>query len=506
MIRLYNTDLTAAEFITDASDITVTGAVNGDCTLIFKVPRVNSAAEVNMYAELDGRKYRIYSVSLDADTVTVKGMLEGIYAAKTLFVPAIDDMINVKPSAVLNKIFSGSGFTVLTSVDGMTTLDDMGVRINYFATEKQTAYEAVESIIECVGFGEMYFDGMNIALVEHIGTAHDTALTFAHNLSEISREVDTSQMITKLYPYGHDGLDITSVNSGKTYILSDNADEYGIIEGYMDFSDVTDASRLLDMAKYKFSADNADRIDVPAETLTVECAADSEYIPREGDSFIFVSEDDTIEGRKRIVEYRYTPLDNSMMLTFGHVRRDLYYYIKGFKRYSADYDRVSDRSGSLLTQFLSGDISTDRNTVTSENGYFTIEQDLMTVKNSGMVRLLLGNRDGVFGFSVYDTAGAEVISLDDDGGATFSGTVSTAKDALVGDTLSLGNVSERPSIKFYGMNGVLLATIYAYTDSDGVYAVNIATEKKSGDAGRVYVNGSEVVTRANIAEILAEVE
>ena len=66
----------------------------------------------------------------------------------------------------------------------------------------------------------------------------------------------------------------------------------------------------------------------------------------------------------------------------------------------------------------------------------------------------------------------------------------------------MGNVSERPSIVFYGMNGVEMCKIEAFTTNDDLYSINIQTPNRSGFRAPIYVNGEEVVTQGMLDEIL----
>lgn len=59
------------------------------------------------------------------------------------------------------------------------------------------------------------------------------------NLKDIKRKTDT-EIITRLYPFGKDDLDISTVNDGVFYIDSPYINDYPQpnIEGYMDFKDI----------------------------------------------------------------------------------------------------------------------------------------------------------------------------------------------------------------------------------------------------------------------------
>ena len=89
--------------------------------------------------------------------------------------------------------------------------------------------------------GKVYID-----YLEHIGHGTDTKIELAVNLKTISREVDETSVITRLYPLGAKQTDsekrltIGSVNGGKDYI-EDSAlvAKYGVISGTQTWDDVT---------------------------------------------------------------------------------------------------------------------------------------------------------------------------------------------------------------------------------------------------------------------------
>lgn len=94
--------------------------------------------------------------------------------------------------------------------------------------------------------GKVYLD-----YLENIGHGTDTTIELAVNLKTISREVDETAVITRLYPLGakltdsEKRLTIGTVNGGKDYI-EDSAlvAKYGVISGTQTWDDVTQASIL----------------------------------------------------------------------------------------------------------------------------------------------------------------------------------------------------------------------------------------------------------------------
>ena len=133
--------------------------------------------------------------------------------------------------------------------------------------------------------GKVYLD-----YLDHIGHGTDTAIELAVNLKTISREVDETAVITRLYPLGakltdsEKRLTIGSVNGGKDYIEDSSlVAKYGVISGTQIWDDVTLASNLLSKGKaylksvnrakvqYQITALDLSRIDKRFEQFELGC-------------------------------------------------------------------------------------------------------------------------------------------------------------------------------------------------------------------------------------------
>nr|DAV34193.1 MAG TPA: tail protein [Caudoviricetes sp.] len=133
-------------------------------------------------------------------------------------------------------------------------------------------------------------DKVYIDYLEHIGHGTDTKIELAVNLKTISREIDETSVITRLYPLGakltdsEKRLTIGSVNGGKDYI-EDSAlvAKYGVISGTQTWDDVTQASILKTKAtaylksankakkQYKITAVDLSTIDMNFEQFELGC-------------------------------------------------------------------------------------------------------------------------------------------------------------------------------------------------------------------------------------------
>lgn len=133
--------------------------------------------------------------------------------------------------------------------------------------------------------GKVYLD-----YLDHIGHGTDTAIELAVNLKTISREVDETAVITRLYPLGakltdsEKRLTIGTVNGGKDYIEDSSlVAKYGVISGTQIWDDVTLASNLLSKGKeylksvnrakvqYQITALDLSRIDKRFEQFELGC-------------------------------------------------------------------------------------------------------------------------------------------------------------------------------------------------------------------------------------------
>lgn len=133
--------------------------------------------------------------------------------------------------------------------------------------------------------GKVYLD-----YLENIGHGTDTIIELAVNLKTISREVDETAVITRLYPLGakltdsEKRLTIGTVNGGKDYIEDSSLiAKYGVISGPQIWDDVTLASNLLSKGKeylksvnrakvqYQITALDLSRIDRHIEQFELGC-------------------------------------------------------------------------------------------------------------------------------------------------------------------------------------------------------------------------------------------
>lgn len=117
--------------------------------------------------------------------------------------------------------------------------------------------------------GKVYLD-----YLESIGHGTDTTIELAVNLKTISREVDETAVITRLYPLGakltdsEKRLTIGTVNGGKDYIEDSSLiAKYGVISGPQIWDDITLASNLLSKGKEYLKSVNRAKVQYQITAL-----------------------------------------------------------------------------------------------------------------------------------------------------------------------------------------------------------------------------------------------
>ena len=136
------------------------------------------------------------------------------------------------------------------------------------------------------------------------------------NNVEIKKSTDSKELCTRLYPYGQDDLDITSVNGGIAYLDSQYISNYDYIHTrYIDYSDIEDPTELKNKALAEFSTEEKDGIDKPKVTYEVSIVELKKLSGYQfetfalGDTVRIIDEDLNIDVNARVMEYEYYPYE-----------------------------------------------------------------------------------------------------------------------------------------------------------------------------------------------------
>lgn len=184
----------------------------------------------------------------------------------------------------------------LGNVQAVDANDNIYVGIQYDSSWKTL----VEKLVKKSG-GEFQFRNVNGTLyldyLKQIGEEKNTSIVLAKNMQSITQKIDSSSLITRLYPYGakikakdesgneketEERLSISSVNGGKPYVEdAEYLSRYGVVETTQFWDDVNSLEILKSKGvawlkennritvNYEIDAFDLSLIDVDSDELTV---------------------------------------------------------------------------------------------------------------------------------------------------------------------------------------------------------------------------------------------
>lgn len=439
----------------DAFGVKVTKEINGTYMLEFSHPINKKSGLIceNKIVVCEGQAFRITRVARSSgEGNSLDAECHHIYNADapSVHIQNVPDMIGVNPSEVLEAVFAGSRFSLMSDnelmVLGMKRVDYDGFMIDFFSTDKTNPYDVMKAVIENCGKGEIYNDNYKVALVERIGQDRHIRLDLTKNMRNISVERDITDMVTRLYPYGKDDAHIGSVNGGAQYIQSANAEIYGVRDGYRDYSDYMEPSKLMRRALWEFDSANEERIDVPGINIT-GAFADISKLARYGEAEkIEVGDSVTVidngnEIHERVIKMEYYPYqsDNSI-ISIGRVRRDLFFYLEQMGTLTRRYAKISTSNGNVKAQSVAGIISNSGIKLSGNAGELSLLSDMLKISNGSIMKVQMGNQNGRFVCRIRDNAGNCAVETGTDGKMDFTGDL-TAENIKIGNNVINVNMS-----------------------------------------------------------------
>lgn len=460
--------------IQNARDVCVSRNISGDCELTFtlhpsdeKMPLLSP----ENICDIQGQRYRIKTI--DDDKITATAIYQD---AAYKHIVCIADMIGKSPYEIMCKIFENTPVRVMTVAEvaalGMEWVTDL---TDFFEVSKVTPLGAMKNLTDTLEkyrhHCELYIDNYNIALVKQIGIDRGARLDTAYNAKEMKVKRDTSELITRLYPYGKEDMPIGKVNNSKNYIESENITTWER-EGYEEFSEIDNPTELKTAAQWLFSADNPDRVDIPKYSVTVSYAQRKDKEIRLGDIVTVIDRQYNITSKQRATEVKIYPFEpNKNEVTVGSPPKSIAETFKGMASTSLKYQSTVNERGevkpswlenlkggysTLVNKAISGNEKEQRKTVIHDYGDIWVNpnnpnQALALV--GGVIAMANGkdsNGDWVWsafgdwsGFTADKlTTGtlntSNVLIRSNDGKTTLSGNLMTMKDTSGNIRLKMG--------------------------------------------------------------------
>lgn len=416
MLELYSESDGKKVFLNSAYNVKEIREINGDFSLSFAYPYDEKARQikVNDLVICEMQIFRIVKLSCE-NGMNLYAECLNIYNADApkkhiqnlRFAGAL-------PRNVITEAFKETKFNIasdeyLANYD-LEWIDNDGFKIDFESTDKTTPYDVMQQVIENCGRGELFIDGVNIALVKRLGNnAKKVCIDIARNAENISVERDVSDMVTRLYPYGKDDLHIGSVNDGVQYIDSAMVKVYGIREGYKEYSEYSTPDDVMNRALWEFDSENRERIDIPHINIS-GTVTDLSKIASYGEAYRLNIGDEVCisDGREKFYEriikierYPYEPGETTVSI--GQVKKDMFFYLNQIGTFAKKYGSISTSTGKVNAQAIAGQISlTEDISGVSSTGNLKISGDVFEIKNGDNVKCRIGNSSGSFVFDIYD--------------------------------------------------------------------------------------------------------
>lgn len=346
-----------------ATDVCVHSEINGDYTVEFEMPPCDKWKHIQpeRILKVEGQLYRIKTI---AGT-----KVEGVaiyYDSARKHIQYLENMIGDTPRNIMLAIFSGTDVHVMTNAEVMALgMEWVSDPTDFFEVSKVTPMGALQTLMDGMQkqgiASELYIDNYNIALVKTIGKDSGVRIDPEVNAKSIEMTRDTSELVTRLYPYGKDDLHIGSITPGnKQYIDSPNISAYGIYEGFTDFDEIDNPDDLLSAAEWMFSEDNPERVDVAKLSFTADCAdlyRSTQYRGlfqvKLGDLVTVYDRDFGVTSKQRVVSidaYPYEP--EKTKITVGRPKTSISEMFGGMVEESIRYDIKTNERGELKTSWL----------------------------------------------------------------------------------------------------------------------------------------------------------
>lgn len=260
--------------------------------------------------EYDGQRYVVKGINerKTATTINAELDLSGLDSkGYTNFTRKTESFYNVS-----RDILDGTGWTIVdaelvskrTSLDlkDVTTRDILEHCTNSTAYNTCYSFDTINKIIYCIK-------------PQNNTTPTGTYFTDELNLTDMTFKGSSSGLVTKLYAFGKDGLDISSVNGGKRYIENHTYTDKVIVAIWRD-DRYTDPQSLFDDAVVKLAS-----LAVPERSYTAKVIDLAKLFPELYDEILNYDLYDivTLIDRKRkirinhrIVEVREYPADYTL--------------------------------------------------------------------------------------------------------------------------------------------------------------------------------------------------
>ncbi|SHH59448.1 phage tail spike protein [Clostridium grantii] len=278
MICIYDRKTTKGNFennglgvLAETISAYITEELNGDYELELEYPikgrKAKFLEEWNII-KADGQLFRIYKVQKQGKNIkTIKVWAKHIFYDLLYFFIEDSRATNASVKTAMEKALP-SDLGSIYSVDS-----DIIIANTIYFIEKNPV-EAMFSILNRWQCGELKRDNFDIKILSQMGNNTGVLITQGKNILGIEYNIDTTEVVTKLYPVGADGIKLTEKYINVVNWDSDKYPPFPIIKKVV-FSDAEDEVTLRALAEEKANTIGLNKINI--EVDFIELAKTKEY-------------------------------------------------------------------------------------------------------------------------------------------------------------------------------------------------------------------------------------
>lgn len=278
MICIYDKKTTKGNFdnnglgvLSEAINCYIIEELNGDYSLELEYPansKKSKYLEEWNIIKADGQLFRIYKVEKSSDG---KNLIK-IWAKHIFYDLAYYFIENVKAEncsvkTALEKSLVGELVAIYTADSNIVTANSISI-------VEQNPVEAIFSIIDIWGCGELKRDNFNIKILNSIGKDAGVLIAQGKNIVGLKFNVDTTSVVTKLYPVGKDGIKLTEKYINVPNWNSEKYPPFPIIKK-VEFKDAEDEVTLRLMAQESANVIGLSKVSIDVDFI--ELSKTKEY-------------------------------------------------------------------------------------------------------------------------------------------------------------------------------------------------------------------------------------
>lgn len=399
--------------------------------------------------------------------------------------------------SALTYLLAGSGWTLdICDVDGVHDLE----------TEKLSLLENIEEVQKIWG-GFLVWDSLDkkvsLRAESKWQNYHGFQVRYKKNEKNVTRTADYD-IVTKLYPFGENDLDIASVNGGKKYIENHSYTDAVYTGMFLD-QDIDDPQELLEKATQVLDKMCRPRYTYQVTILDLRVLPEYRHEKFEIGDLVDIIDDDLGTAEKiRIVGYKHNIFQPwQCELEIGEPEETLESHLAETIDVSK-FVKDALRANPTISNILKGFIDTFSATINSANGKLLWDDgvfDAIEVDDDG---LETGRR-------VRITSGGVGISAD--GGQTFK--TAMTGDGILANTIICSMLYALSSedgftqmvgdgLRVYDAQGNLRAHIGTY--GDGKYGVKIIGGEISSDTSIAGHSAADLETQDGAQQKASDAE